>query len=688
MEGETNARVFFRGFALSQEHSQGLTRSGGVSADPSELRLHILVKGDAPAQAKHVRRLVRDILCRLEPEMSPLSRVTDILAGGVAGSRHPFLCTVPLQSIFAEPHPSREYRLPFQFKISTSKSGLAGEVERWSGNVNSKTLANSTCLVPVTFVPQDAITSECTLALKGLPLVSQTDAKHPLVNAVQQAFMGLTDRFPAPYFFEPHELVATQNAVQLLGGGSAGTVLHLAAGEPVRLSESAAAHFALLLLQGELLPDEVLAGFGLVTETQEGREATLRSLSQALLCLRGTVRLGEGGGSLVSTLLHPWAPYSDMHKNTQSQLPRTEEEIGQALEDCDQGLVGSKKEDGGKSYVGYLVEWRIPTPLVEQMLYRSERGLGTADERVLRADLEESRMEKLGIVLPVDIKAGEPSNSPKQQQNELPAVSSTSSADQKLSELLSGPPPSAATNQSGQMLSGVASKLPAEQQRELALHLDRLKLIKGKKGDLQQASLNGKGDVSEQITQLTTIANSLLGKVGALVSQAKGKGPTPSSSSTAALETQKGSSSSGPASSAVASLLSGGPISKGSSDSPDQTNINGQTASGEAAASSSIAGPVVMQYVGSLWLPEEVYAAPDLKDRIAGAENAHFAHIKERFPRSTVGFFGDADVTAQEKKRLRVVVTSEGAEMKQFRGTVGQTCLNKDLVFLSAKMSR
>jgi hypothetical protein len=317
MESESGARVFFRGLGVSGRDME--------LNDPSDCRLHILVKGDVPAQGQSVRRIVKEIITNLDTEIEEKGEAGPLLDKPRDVDVHPF------GFLLAKGPSTSEHDEPMKFKFPEEDGQTLNDLLQW--------------LKQSKLPPELDSDTQWRTTLQVTPSEIPPDDAPPEAEQIVLAFNMLLAYWhhPCPYWFEEQDLRPTGLWTSLVADeddtmGEEACPIALQQGQGVRLSVSAASHFATLLEQ---------CGLG---------GASRATNIDTLVRLRGIVRRTAENEQLLLYLSYPWAFFAES-MGRGLKLPFNRDQVHSMLVDL--GRVGSRPSDGCATppFRGFIVEW-------------------------------------------------------------------------------------------------------------------------------------------------------------------------------------------------------------------------------------------------------------------------------------------------------------------------------------------
>eukprot|EP00929_Paragymnodinium_shiwhaense_P073944 TRINITY_DN377_c0_g1_i2.p1 TRINITY_DN377_c0_g1~~TRINITY_DN377_c0_g1_i2.p1 ORF type:complete len:2003 (+),score=627.31 TRINITY_DN377_c0_g1_i2:115-6123(+) len=333
MESESGARVFFRGLGVSGRDAE--------LNDSSDCRLHILVKGDVPAQGQTVRRILKEIIAALDTEIAEQAIAGPLLDKPRDVEAHPFGFLLAKGAI------TTEHDEPLKFKFPEEDGQSLNDLLVW--------LKQAKLPLELDSDTQWRTSLQVTPADPAPP-----DDAPAQAEAVVEAFNKLLAEwhFPCPYWFEEQDLKPTGLWTSLVADDDVdmdeSSAVSLQQGQGVRLSASAAAHFASVLQQ-----------CGLV-------DVSHAIVVDVLARLRGSIRRHAEDEQLLLFLSYPWAFFAEA-MGRGLKLPFNKEQTQEMLVDL--GRVGGRPTDscGSPAFRGFIVEWMPlkggpPRPAAEKAL--------------------------------------------------------------------------------------------------------------------------------------------------------------------------------------------------------------------------------------------------------------------------------------------------------------------------------
>lgn len=335
MESESGARVFFRGLGVSGRDME--------LAEPVDCRLHIAVKGEAPLQARTVRRIIKEILIEIDAEIRERGETGPLMDRPKDPEQHPF-------GFMLSSGIGPENDEPLKFKFSEEDGQSLTELLGWMKQAKMPVELDSDT--------QWRTTLQVTPVEPPLP-----DDAPDMAELVADAFQRLINDWqqPCPYWFEEQDLHPTGLWTALTSGDkeSGGGPIGIQQDQGVRLSAKAVEHFATLMERAELAPVP--------------RELVVQVLGR----LRGVVRKQVEDEQLLMYLQYPWAWFAEglQAKGKDLKLPFNREQVQMQLMQL--GRIGGRPTEANAAppIKGFWVEWmpvkaggRPPSlPLVSQI---------------------------------------------------------------------------------------------------------------------------------------------------------------------------------------------------------------------------------------------------------------------------------------------------------------------------------
>jgi len=315
METESGARVFFRGLGVSGRDAD--------LAEPIDCRLHISVKGEVPQQGQAVRRIIKDIVTELDNELTERGESGPALDRPRDPESHPFGFLLPKNT-------GPESDEPLKFRFPEEDGQTLNDLLVW--------LKQARLPLELDSDTQWRTTLQLTPAEPPLP-----DDAPAQAEIIAEAFNKCLKEwhYPCPYWFEEQDLKPTglwTSLTEADADDEEAPPIVLQQGQGVRLTKSAAEHFATLMDIPELC------------------RVSRSTVINTLLRLRGVVRRMAEDEQLLLYLAYPWAWFAD-HISRGLKLPFGREQVHNMLVQL--GRVGSKPTEScaAPPFRGFIVEF-------------------------------------------------------------------------------------------------------------------------------------------------------------------------------------------------------------------------------------------------------------------------------------------------------------------------------------------